>query len=87
MTHITVPTFYQNETCLFLYQFTKNFFENIVLIAQDTSACKYLVDELHQSLDDYKNNCLREGETLMKDYIENTLFKSIHVKFEEIRNL
>ena len=36
----TVPTVYQNETCLFLYQFTKTFFENLVLNAQDTPAAK-----------------------------------------------
>jgi hypothetical protein len=35
-----VPTVYQNETSLFLYQFTKTFFENFILAAQDRPTSK-----------------------------------------------
>ena len=35
-----IPTIYQNETSLSLYQFTKTFFENFILAAQDRPTSK-----------------------------------------------
>ena len=77
----TVPTVYQNENCLFLYQFTKTFFENLVLNAQDTPAAKKHQEEMLSSINEFRQDCLKEGESKIKDYMENTVEKGIHEYF------
>ena len=45
-----VPTIYQIETCIFLYQFAKTFFEDFLLRSQDNPAANALSEKLHHSV-------------------------------------
>lgn len=81
-----VPTVYQNENCLFLYQFTKTFFENLVLRAQDQPAAKNLQEEMMSCINKFRQDCISEAEIKIKDYFENIVMVGIHQYFKEVKD-
>jgi len=81
-----VPTLYQNESLLFLYQFANTFFHDIVLTAQANDALMKLNKEMHEAITEFKTECLKDGKEMISKYMHDIIVPGIKEKFLKFKN-